>query len=200
LIVVLDLDLPFDELKRRAHINEAARAADQSPDFSRLIRAGRPGWNLFRDGCPFGESVEEVARRADGYVLVRTRPPRGLLGGMTEVPTTEWSKDFDESSSLSDAPLLFSPLPDGEREIFWRRRAGTVRHVFTHFPLELAVYLAEVPENAPAPAGMRWIAIAELGGEALPTLMRKVLAHALGERSEASPPPSRRVPSRAARR
>jgi A/G-specific adenine glycosylase len=141
-----------------------------------------------------------VARRADGYVLVRTRPPRGLLGGMTEVPTTEWSKDFDEGSSLSDAPLLFSPLPDGEREIFWRRRAGTVRHVFTHFPLELAVYLAEVPENAPAPAGVRWIAIAELGGEALPTLMRKVLAHALGERSEASPPPSRRVPSRAARR
>jgi hypothetical protein len=37
-------DLPFDELKRRAHINEAARAADQSPDFSALIRAGRPGF------------------------------------------------------------------------------------------------------------------------------------------------------------
>ena len=36
--------LPFDELKRRAHINEAARAADQSPDFSRLIRVGRPGF------------------------------------------------------------------------------------------------------------------------------------------------------------
>jgi A/G-specific adenine glycosylase len=171
-----------------------------------------------------------VARRPDGYVLVRTRPPRGLLGGMTEVPTTEWSKDFDESSSLSDAPRLLSPLPGGERsasgkgasrvrgkrrrnsaksvpplptgesEIFWRRLAGMVRHVFTHFPLELAVYLAEVPANASAPTGMRWIAIAELGGEALPSLMRKVLAHALGERSETSPPPSPRAPSRAARR
>jgi A/G-specific adenine glycosylase len=141
-----------------------------------------------------------VACRADGCVLVRTRPPRGLLGGMTEVPTTEWSKDFDESHSLSDAPRFFSPLADGDREIFWRRCAGTVRHVFTHFPLELAVYLAEVPANARAPAGMRWIAIAELGGEALPTLMRKVLAHALGERSETSPPPSPRAPSRAARR
>ena len=37
-------DLPFDELKRRAHINDAARAADQAPDFSRRIRLGRPGF------------------------------------------------------------------------------------------------------------------------------------------------------------
>lgn len=37
-------DLPFEALKRRAHINDAARAADQSPDFSTLIRAGRPGF------------------------------------------------------------------------------------------------------------------------------------------------------------
>lgn len=37
-------DLPFAELKERAHINAAARAADQSPDFSRLIREGRPGF------------------------------------------------------------------------------------------------------------------------------------------------------------
>jgi hypothetical protein len=37
--------LPFDELKRRAHINDAARAADQAPDFFARIRAGRPGFN-----------------------------------------------------------------------------------------------------------------------------------------------------------
>jgi hypothetical protein len=36
--------LPFDELKARAHINDAARAADQAPDFSVRIRAGRPGF------------------------------------------------------------------------------------------------------------------------------------------------------------
>ena len=36
--------LPFDELKRRAHINSAAKAADQAPDFSRRIRVGRPGF------------------------------------------------------------------------------------------------------------------------------------------------------------
>ena len=38
----LDRSLPFEELKRRAHVNAAAQAADQAPDFSRRIRAGLP--------------------------------------------------------------------------------------------------------------------------------------------------------------
>lgn len=37
--------LPFDELKQRAHINEAAHAANDAPDFSERIRAGRPGFD-----------------------------------------------------------------------------------------------------------------------------------------------------------
>ena len=39
----LDQSLPFEELKRRSHINAVAQAADQDPDFSRRIRAGLPG-------------------------------------------------------------------------------------------------------------------------------------------------------------
>lgn len=38
----LDTALPFPELKRRSHINAAAHAADQAPNFSQLIRAGLP--------------------------------------------------------------------------------------------------------------------------------------------------------------
>ena len=38
----LDQNLPFEELKRRSHINAAAQAADKAPDFSRRIRAGLP--------------------------------------------------------------------------------------------------------------------------------------------------------------
>lgn len=34
--------LPFDELKRRVHINADAKAAGDDPDFSNLIRIGRP--------------------------------------------------------------------------------------------------------------------------------------------------------------
>jgi A/G-specific adenine glycosylase len=116
-----------------------------------------------------------VAHRADGFVLVRTRPPRGLLGGMTEVPTTAWISDFAESGALDDAPRFDAV----DKPLAWHRRAGVVRHVFTHFPLELSVYTAEVPVRARPPAATRWVKISALPGEALSSLMRKVVAHAL---------------------
>jgi A/G-specific adenine glycosylase len=118
-----------------------------------------------------------VVRRADGFVLVRTRPAKGLLGAMTEVPTTAWTQNFDDSDVLDHAPRFSAPK--ARQRIAWRKRAGVVRHVFTHFPLELSVYTADVPAQTPAPAGARWVALATLNGEALPSLMRKVVAHAL---------------------
>jgi A/G-specific adenine glycosylase len=120
---------------------------------------------LLRRGAAF------VARRVDGAVLLRTRPANGLLGGMTEVPTTAWSPKFDFKLALREAPL----------RTHWRKLPSTVTHTFTHFPLELAVYTASVPRTRAAPAGMRWTAMQNLGSEALPSLMRKVLAHALGD-------------------
>ena len=39
----LDTSLPFEELQRRSRVNDAARAADRAPDFSRRIREGLPG-------------------------------------------------------------------------------------------------------------------------------------------------------------
>jgi A/G-specific adenine glycosylase len=120
-----------------------------------------------------------VARRADDCVLLRTRPARGLLGGMAEVPTTAWTADFDDSKALSQAPRFYVSRRNGESELLWQRLPGVVRHVFTHFPLELTVYRTEVSRQAAVPAGARWTAIAQLGDEALPSLMRKVLAHGL---------------------
>lgn len=115
-----------------------------------------------------------VAQRADGSLLVRTRPAKGLLGGMTEVPTTEWSADFEEKNALKNAPYFVS----AKKPVAWRRTTGIVRHVFTHFPLELSVYVAELPVRTRAPAAMRWVVREDLRGEALPSLMRKVIAHA----------------------
>ncbi len=40
------------------------------------IRKDRPAWNLFRDGCPGGETPEQVGARAD-RVLRRVRDVRG---------------------------------------------------------------------------------------------------------------------------
>jgi A/G-specific adenine glycosylase len=130
---------------------------------------------LMRRGAAF------VALRADGCVLMRARPPKGLLGGMTEVPTTQWTHDFDAGKALRQAPLL------GRAQPKWRRLPGVVSHVFTHFPLELTVYRAQVAAGASAPAGARWIPLAGLGGEALPSLMRKVVAHAFGESARPRP-------------
>jgi A/G-specific adenine glycosylase len=126
-----------------------------------------------------------VVVRDDGQVLVRARPSAGLLGGMTEVPTTEWTHDFDQRNALKAAPRLGAstqtsagkPRANGEVEIQWRRVPGIVTHVFTHFPLELVVYTADVPASACAPEGARWVPVSDLAGEALPNLMRKVLAH-----------------------
>ena len=109
-----------------------------------------------------------VVTRADGRVLVRSRPTKGLLGGMTEVPSTAWSQDFDGADALAQAPL----------QATWHRLPGAVEHGFTHFPLRQSVYVAKVPAKTRAPAGMRWVPLAELHGEALPNVMRKVVAHA----------------------
>jgi len=106
-------------------------------------------------------------------VLVRSRPPKGLLGGMTEVPTTEWSAGFDDGSALAAAPFAAAK---------WKRIPGRVTHVFTHFPLELAVYGARLPASTRPPRGARWVPLAELAQEALPSLMRKVVTHALEAR------------------
>jgi probable phosphoglycerate mutase len=40
------------------------------------IRAKRPDWQLFRDGCPGGESPQQVAARAD-HVVSRVRSVQG---------------------------------------------------------------------------------------------------------------------------
>jgi A/G-specific adenine glycosylase len=107
-------------------------------------------------------------------LLVRSRPEKGLLGGMTEVPGSDWHADQDDKAALKQAPELKGVTR-------WHRKAGVVTHVFTHFPLELVVYTAEVGLHTRAPEGMRWVPIATLAGEALPNLMRKVVAHGLGE-------------------
>jgi A/G-specific adenine glycosylase len=113
-----------------------------------------------------------VVTRGD-QLLVRTRPEKGLLGGMTEVPGSDWRAAQDDKEALAQAPSMNG----GKR---WQRKTGVVTHVFTHFPLELVVYTATVSAGSRAPQGMRWVPIATLSDEALPNLMRKVIAHGLG--------------------
>ena len=110
-----------------------------------------------------------VALRADGTILMRTRPDKGLLAKMTEVPGSDWTHDFHLKDAEAAAPLKAQ----------WRRLPGAVAHVFTHFPLELTVFVAQVPRGTRAPKGARWVRLVEAHEEALPTVMRKVLVHAI---------------------
>ncbi len=130
-------------------------------------RKAPKGTGALRRGAAF------VVTRGD-ELLVRTRPEKGLLGGMTEVPTSHWLAAQSEKTALQQAPML-------KGIVRWHRKPGVVTHVFTHFPLQLAVYTANVPARARAPEGMRWVPISTLRDEALPNVMRKVIAHGLVE-------------------
>src|SRR5436190_7906668 len=113
-----------------------------------------------------------IVTRGD-ELLVRTRAEKGLLGGMTEVPGSDWLAGHDDKVALAQAPTLKGIAR-------WHRKTGVVTHVFTHFPLELVVYTAKVAARTRAPEGMRWVPVATLAGEALPNVMRKAIAHGLG--------------------
>jgi A/G-specific adenine glycosylase len=68
----------------------------------------------------------------------------------------------------------------------WWKVPSTVRHVFTHFELELVVYRAVVSSDseltfwADSPR-CRWVSRRDLDAQALPSVMRKVIAHGLRE-------------------
>jgi A/G-specific adenine glycosylase len=108
--------------------------------------------------------------RPDGSVMLRRRPEKGLLGGMSEVPSTEWAEG--DMPSLAQARKT-SPLP----ALDWRELPGIVTHSFTHFHLELRVIAGKVGRNAGPSA--TWRQPDDFGREALPTVMKKVARHAL---------------------
>lgn len=108
--------------------------------------------------------------RPDSAVLLRRRVAKGLLGGMMEVPTTPWiAEEEDDAALLAHAPLKAK----------WKKRTGLVEHTFTHFHLILTVFVAEVGAKEAAKADGIWVAEEDVGGEALPSLMRKVVEHAM---------------------
>lgn len=122
-----------------------------------------------------------VLLRQDGAVLLRTRPPKGLLGGMAEVPTSEWRAGYELDGAAQDAPVATR----------WHRLSPPVRHVFTHFPLELTVFRAQAPAGTSAPPGMRFTAPQRLGAEPFPSVMLKVLETAGLAVSEGKPAKTR---------
>ncbi len=103
-----------------------------------------------------------VARRADGAILLRLRPPKGLLGGMSEVPGDEWQEG---------APGRTAPPFDAD----WVPLASAVEHTFTHFHLKLSILRAHVGNGPSAPAGHWWAPAGSLAEQALPSVMKRAI-------------------------
>ncbi len=116
---------------------------------------------------PVRQGAAFVAVSAEGEILLRRRVESGLLGGMTEVPTTGWTARIDGETGTEAAPFAAD----------WQG-CGTVIHVFTHFELRLTIYRSAV---ASKPAGNDgwWEPVTNLEAQALPTVMKKAIAQAI---------------------
>ena len=192
------LDCPWadDCLARRRGIQEELPV--KAPKMARPLRRG----------------AAFVARDRSGAVLLVRRPEKGLLGGMMQPPLGPWTEEFpSRAEAMKQAPFKAD----------WKKRPGVVRHGFTHFELEIEVYVAEVTDRdiallsspasraqarrgkgtqvlqrrgssrpgSPSPhAASRhsagddtgvWIEDVKLKDVALPTVMRKIIAHAIDE-------------------
>jgi A/G-specific adenine glycosylase len=111
---------------------------------------------------------------AEGNVLLRRRPASGLLGGMLELPGTDWQG----TPWTADAAFMAAPMP-----LPWRP-AGQVRHGFTHFELVIDLFAAMTTRIVTDGLIVPRSALAEA---ALPSVMRKCVRMAAADPT----PPSR---------
>jgi A/G-specific adenine glycosylase len=124
---------------------------------------------------PLKRGAAFVARDAEGAVLLVKRPERGLLGGMLQPPLGPWSATFP----LADEAIAQAPF-----RASWQRRRGWVKHGFTHFELEIEVWLANLKRRNGVDGV--WVHPRDFHTVALPTVMRKILVHALADREKGS--------------
>ncbi|MCB9995702.1 MAG: A/G-specific adenine glycosylase [Rhodospirillales bacterium] len=99
----------------------------------------------------------------NGRVLCHRRPPEGLLGGMTGLPTSEWGEDIENIKhflhSDQNAPV---------------KTKAQVRHVFTHFNLMLDGYLIDIKENrVEFPEDYYWVSRKNMQNIEMPTVFKK---------------------------
>jgi A/G-specific adenine glycosylase len=159
----------------------AAPACDRCPA-ARACRARAGG---APQGYPRREAKADRPRRhgaafvltSGGDVALVRRPPKGLLGGMLALPTSEWrDAPWTDAEAIAAAPV---PAP-------WRD-AGAIDHVFTHFALTLRVFRAE--GDWP---GAIWTPLAGLA--ATPSVFLKAARLALPETTSRRSSPRPRKP------
>ncbi|MBB4348390.1 A/G-specific adenine glycosylase [Aliirhizobium cellulosilyticum] len=194
-LYAIDAPLPGSKPEMKARVRELT-PTDRPGDFAQammdlgatICTPKRPACALcpFRDDClalaeheperfpvkaakkekPVRVGAAFVAVTENGEILLRRRIETGLLGGMTEVPTTAWTARIDGGTDIDHAPFDSDWHP-----------CGAITHVFTHFELRLSVFRTRVPAGK-EPTGW-WVGVEKLDDEALPTVMKKVITQAI---------------------
>jgi A/G-specific adenine glycosylase len=144
--------------------------------WSRICQAKKLG---LQDALPRrAAKKQKPVRRTIAFVIVnrndeiwlRQRAAQGLLAHMMEVPSGDWSEG------------AFSPVAVARRQarlpdrIKGRLLELSIAHSFSHFNLECGVVLA--PSSGKLGEG-RWVPVAKLDNEALPSVMRKIIRYAI---------------------
>ena len=104
--------------------------------------------------------------RPDGKVLFYRRPESGLLGGMIDLPGSDWHPEKNIVKDLQKAPLPAD----------WNLLPGEVKHVFSHFQLILQVAITKTLSNNKNINGF-WHSPLALEELALSTLTKKIISH-----------------------
>lgn len=96
-------------------------------------------------------------------VLLERRPEKGLLAGTVGLPTSDWIDTAMEKTHLDFI-------------IKGQETAVRVRHVFTHFDLDLRGYTASLKDgNIPDGRGYFWVSQEEARNTGIPTVFGKAL-------------------------
>ncbi len=159
-----DCDIcPLAEGCRARENGNAEQLPVKAPKKARPMRTGAIYW----------------IERNDGAVLIRKRPLSGLLGGMSEFPSTPWI----EARAVHS---LAAAMPDcvAFHNLECAADAEPVRHIFTHFTLELWPYRVAIPPGTNLvglldPGQYRWVHPDKFVQEALPSVMKKVAGQVL---------------------
>lgn len=114
-----------------------------------------------------------VRPRRDGYiywvmnakneVLFETRPDKGLLGGMTGLPTSEWGQK-GRIGHLQELKI------DARHALSNNLK---IKHTFTHFDLFLSGVLIKVPRHFKPQSHQYWVAASDIHTLGLPTVFKK---------------------------
>jgi len=96
-------------------------------------------------------------------ILVRTRPSRGMLASMLEVPNDTW----EEKKNLLTRDKLIKKM-----KLKFKKK-GSLLYPFSHFNLSTEIFFVEIERNNFP--NHKWLNVSKYSSSQLPTVMKKIV-------------------------